>query len=528
LVQAANKPQSLDQLQVDLLHPELDQVEPTPAQEQQEPQRASDSVVQAANEPFDRMQVDQVEPAPVHVRSEFDHVGPTASQEQQEPQRASDSLVQVGHGTQSLDQLQVGLIHPELDHVDPTLAPEQQESQRAAEESVQAANEPQSRHQLQVDRVHPQLDHVDPTLAQDQQESQRAAEESVQAANSDRVEPASVEQRPDSDRVDPTAAQGQQDLKRALDELMRAVSEASTLNQRKAGEARGTAPPAGTEVTALTALPALPGQQGTVSGVQPAVHSDADWVPQARLADTGGSGGGSDNDRLGADAAERPPINGRLHAMIQAARYHGVELDVNEFRQASEAAPSAAALSLWAQNAGMWSKAVRIRWRHLLRFHDTGPVVLLFTDGGAGLLTGANAEQKVVLLTDPHAPAGAAPVAVDELRLSQVWAGEAVLVRASRGYVAADAPFNLRWLIDLVLQERRSLRDIALASFTISFLTIFPPLLVMATVNRVLQFHSISTLILISLMMVIVVAHETLVRYARRFIMAVVGALLDS
>jgi ATP-binding cassette subfamily B protein len=215
--------------------------------------------------------------------------------------------------------------------------------------------------------------------------------------------------------------------------------------------------------------------------------------------------------------------------MVQAARYHGVELDVNEFRPTpGEAAPTPAALSLWAQNAGMWSRAVRIRWRHLLRFNDTGPVVLLFKDGSAGLLTGANAEQTIVYLKSPFAPVGAAPVAVDELRLSQAWDGEAVLLRANRGNVAADALFNFRWLVELVLQERRSLRDIGLASLTISFLTVFPPILVMTTVNKVLQFHSASTLVLISIMMAVVFAYETLLGYARRLIIAVVGARLDA
>jgi ATP-binding cassette subfamily B protein len=117
---------------------------------------------------------------------------------------------------------------------------------------------------------------------------------------------------------------------------------------------------------------------------------------------------------------------------------------------------------------------------------------------------------------------------VDELRLSQVWAGEAVLLRANRGYVQMDAVFNLRWLVDLVLQERRSLRDIALASITISFLTVFPPLIVMMMVNKVLQFHSVSTLVLLSMMMVVSVAYETLLSFARRLIIAVVGARLDA
>jgi subfamily B ATP-binding cassette protein HlyB/CyaB len=150
-------------------------------------------------------------------------------------------------------------------------------------------------------------------------------------------------------------------------------------------------------------------------------------------------------------------LDPRLQAMIQAGRYHGIELDPNEFRRPEgETAPSAAALSVWAQNAGMWSRAVRIRWRHLFCFQETGPVVLLFEDGSAGLLTGADAEQKIVFIRDPYAPAGTASVTVDELRLYEFSVGEAVLLRASRGYVATDPPFNLRWLVDLVMQERRS------------------------------------------------------------------------
>jgi ATP-binding cassette, subfamily B, bacterial HlyB/CyaB len=119
-------------------------------------------------------------------------------------------------------------------------------------------------------------------------------------------------------------------------------------------------------------------------------------------------------------------------------------------------------------------------------------------------------------------------VAVDELRLSEVWAGEAVLLRASRGYVATDAPFNLRWLVELVLQERRSLRDIGLASFTISLLTIFPAIIVMIMVNKVIQFHSVSTLVLLSAIIGVVWIYETFLGYARRLIIAVVGARLDT
>ena len=150
----------------------------------------------------------------------------------------------------------------------------------------------------------------------------------------------------------------------------------------------------------------------------------------------------------GEDSKGKQLLHARIQAMLQVARYHGMELDVNEFRFPSGQVPTAAALSLWAQSAGMWSQALRIRWKHLLRLNETGPVVLLFNDGSAGLMTGVNAEQNIVFLKDPFAVADVAGAPVDELRLSEVWSGEAILLRANRGQVAEDAPFNLRWLID--------------------------------------------------------------------------------
>jgi ATP-binding cassette, subfamily B, bacterial HlyB/CyaB len=224
-----------------------------------------------------------------------------------------------------------------------------------------------------------------------------------------------------------------------------------------------------------------------------------------------------------------PSIHPRLQAVVLAGRYHGIELDPGEFRgMAGEKQPSAAALSTWAQGAGMWARAVRLRWRHLLRFHNTAPVVLLFNDGTAGLLTGTNTEHNVVFIKDPRGPSADPPVPVDELRLAEVWSGEALLLRASRGFAEADAPFSLRWLAQLVLQERRSLQEIGIASLTLSFLTIFPPLLVMTVVDKVLTHSSYSTLVLLSVILGIGIAYETLLGHARRLIILVIGARIDA
>lgn len=226
---------------------------------------------------------------------------------------------------------------------------------------------------------------------------------------------------------------------------------------------------------------------------------------------------------------EDAAIHPRLKAVIQASRYYGVELDPDEFRSLDHGpAPSAASLATWVREAGMWARAVRLRWRHIQRLHETGPVVLLFNDGSAGLLVGANGEHKIVFIKDPMAPEGEAPVPVDELRLSEVWSGDAVLLRANRGLQEADAPFSIRWLAGLVLREKKSLRDIGIASLTMSFLAIFPPLVVMMVVDRVLEHHSWSTLSLLSVLLGIFVVYETLLGYARRLIVLQVGVRIDT
>jgi subfamily B ATP-binding cassette protein HlyB/CyaB len=257
------------------------------------------------------------------------------------------------------------------------------------------------------------------------------------------------------------------------------------------------------------------------------------WLGKQPGAPTVHSGGGGDGVRagmsMGSEAPRAGPIHPRLLAMMMAGRYYGLELDPIEYRgEAGDQVPSAAALSTWAQGAGMWSRAVRLRWRHLMSFQDTGPVVLLFTDGTAGLLTGANAEHKVVMVRDPRAPEADPPVAVDEMRLAEVWSGEAILLRAQRGHAEADPPFTLRWLFGLVALESKALRDLFIASVALSILTIFPALIVMTVIDKVMTHHSYSTLALVSSILAIMILYETLLGHARRLIILVVGVRVDA
>ena len=231
-------------------------------------------------------------------------------------------------------------------------------------------------------------------------------------------------------------------------------------------------------------------------------------------------------------AANGKPISGpmlaRLKSIIAAARYHGVEMDVRDFRgTAGEETPSPATLVTWLRDQGMVAKAMNLKWRHIVRMVDQPPLVLMFRDGSAGVMVGAEPGRNIVWLKDPLRNEAEPAVAVDELRLAQVWTGDVVLVRRSRTASEDEQPFNIRWLFRLCMREKKGLRDVAIASMTISVLTILPALIVMQVINQVLQFKSMSTLVTLSTIIVVLIAFETMLGWARREITNVVSTRID-
>ncbi|TCZ54220.1 peptidase domain-containing ABC transporter [Roseicella aquatilis] len=225
------------------------------------------------------------------------------------------------------------------------------------------------------------------------------------------------------------------------------------------------------------------------------------------------------------DAARRAR---RLAAVAQAARQHGVEMDTaTGLRCAPEAVPSTAALADWARGQGLWARGVRLSFRQLARARREAPIVLLLADGGAALAVAADPARGLAWLRDPEAP-GEEPVAVDELRLSHAWTGEALLLRRAREAPAEEQPFDLGWVMRLVLGERRMLRDIALASLALSLLAVVPALLTSTILDRVIARHAWSTLELVAALLVITVGIEALLGHARRELLQVLSTRVDA
>ena len=229
-----------------------------------------------------------------------------------------------------------------------------------------------------------------------------------------------------------------------------------------------------------------------------------------------------------APAAPPSPNELRIRALIATARFHGVDLERDDLRVAEGDTASPAVLVEWVRAAGLWVKAMRLRWRNLVALKSAGPIVLLLNDGSAALMVRADPARNIVWLRDPLSTSDDQAVAVDELRLSQVWGGEAILVRMERGVAFDDEPFSLGWLARMVWVEKHVLRDIVIGSVVLSVLAIAPPLLIMLVIDKVLTYQSMSTLTLVVLFLVAVTAYDTYLGYIRRHLIQIVATRLDT
>ena len=251
--------------------------------------------------------------------------------------------------------------------------------------------------------------------------------------------------------------------------------------------------------------------------------TDESFEPSAALESTGGAANGSTAG--GSEYGLPHETEMRVRAVVAVARYHGIDLDRNELRLKPGAEPPVpAALIEWVRSGGLWARAERLTWRNLMKLNGPAPVVLLFKDGGAGVLTGVNVERRVVFIRDPRLSQNEPAVPVDELRLSQVWNGEALMVRRQRGVADEDKPFDSAWIASMIIREKAILRDIAFASVALSVLTILPPLMIMTVIDRVIVHQSVSTLEMMALILVIACVYETLLGWSRRELIQVLSA----
>lgn len=224
-------------------------------------------------------------------------------------------------------------------------------------------------------------------------------------------------------------------------------------------------------------------------------------------------------------------VSTAVAALVRVAKHHGLEFRVDELIRANQfegPEPSPALLRKMAERAGLRARLVTFKRGELRQLAESVPAILLLNDGRAVLLERVQQDNNTsrALVEDPSSASGVSAL-LDESRLFEFWTGEVLLVQRRWRISDPEQPFSLSWLVGQVLQERTHIRDIAIAAFFMSLLTLFPYLLVMVLLDRVLYYKSFSTLGVVALALVIITAFETMFGFLRRYLILIASSRVD-
>lgn len=202
------------------------------------------------------------------------------------------------------------------------------------------------------------------------------------------------------------------------------------------------------------------------------------------------------------------------------ARQRGIDVSFERLRHdyvLENTEPTTTRLIGMAEDIGLRARRTKLTWRNLERLGKALPAILRLRNGNCMVLTGFSTlgPTPVAVLIDPLADDNS-PVPFDELRLSQAWAGEAILLKLN--FIPRDAQpeFGFGWFLGEIRRHRRQFIDVAIAAVLLSVLAMGLPIFIQLVIDRVLIHHAIGTLYVLLAGMVIVILFETALGYLRR------------
>ena len=221
-----------------------------------------------------------------------------------------------------------------------------------------------------------------------------------------------------------------------------------------------------------------------------------------------------------------------LGALIIVARHRGLDLDRTELMRAHRIGPGEPAIEELlrvACSCGLRAMAVDLDWDGLMRMGTALPAVLLLQNGRAMVLLRATPEAETphVIVQDPNA-AEDTLLRLDEARLGHAWSGRVILIKRDYRLGDEERPFGIGFIAGQLLRDRRLARDIAIAAVALSLLALSPIIFWRLLIDRVLYYHSLNTLAVLSVGMLVLIVFESLFSYLRRYLIVHVTARADA
>ena len=103
-----------------------------------------------------------------------------------------------------------------------------------------------------------------------------------------------------------------------------------------------------------------------------------------------------------------------------------------------------------------------------------------------------------------------------------------ILIKREYRIREEDQPFGFGYIAALLLRDRRIARDIGISAVALSLLALSPIIFWRLLIDRVLYYHSLNTLAVLSVGMLVLVIFETVFSYLRRYFIVQATAHVDA
>ncbi|MBW8899145.1 MAG: peptidase domain-containing ABC transporter, partial [Massilia sp.] len=214
-----------------------------------------------------------------------------------------------------------------------------------------------------------------------------------------------------------------------------------------------------------------------------------------------------------------------LHTTLQCltaiAQHHGLQVNperlIHDYALTAEE-PSSAMLLGMASSIGLKARLRQLTVDKLLGQKGVFPLLARMKDGNSMIVVGARGDDGGVLaVLDPLGDLGSVKM-LEPSAFQALWSGEVLFLKRTSKLTDTRQPFGLRWFIPEILQQKAAFRDIAIAAMAMNVLGLASPIFFQLVIDKVLVHHSVSTLWVLAVGIVIALLFESTFGFMRRML----------
>ncbi len=226
----------------------------------------------------------------------------------------------------------------------------------------------------------------------------------------------------------------------------------------------------------------------------------------------------------------RPRItHANLRCLVLVARHHGLELSLEGLihqHALEDAEADSALLVRIASEHGFKAEQRLLEYDDFFRLGEAFPLLLRLTDGRTVIVTGPENDGSSVQVVDPRLQ----PLRREtwnRQRVLSCWDGESVLLKRLYSLTDDTQPFGLRWFVPEMLRQKKTFTDVIIAALMMLVLALALPIYFQIVIDKVLVHKGMSTLQVLSIGMLAVLAFEAGFHFLRGYLMLFATSRID-